>query len=49
MKSNTVKKREANGRAAKDLAVARTPLWSRILIGIVAMACLCAGIAVGER
>ena len=46
MKSNTVKKREANGREAKDRAVARTPLWSRILIGIVAMACLCAGIAV---
>lgn len=59
MKSNTVKKREANGRAAKDraaedlvakdLAVARTPLWSRILIGIVAMACLCAGIAAGAN
>ena len=45
MKSNTVKKREANGREAKDRAVARTPLWSRILIGIVAMACLCAGTA----
>lgn len=45
MKSNTVKKREANSREAKDRAVARTPLWSRILIGIVAMACLCAGIA----
>ena len=49
MKSNTVKKREANGRAAKDRAVARTPLWSRILIGIVAMACLCAGIAAGAN
>ena len=30
-------------------AVARTPLWSRILIGIVAMACLCAGIAAGAN
>ena len=49
MKSNTVKKREANGREAKDRAVARTPLWSRILIGIVAMACLCAGIAAGAN
>lgn len=49
MKSNTVKKREANGRAAKDRAVAHTPLWSRILIGIVAMACLCAGIAAGAN
>ena len=49
MKSNTVKKREANGREAKDRAVARTPLWSRILIGIVAMACLCAGIAAGPN
>ncbi len=44
-----MKKREANGRAAKDRAVARTPLWSRILIGIVAMACLCAGIAAGAN
>ena len=42
-------RRAANGREAKDRAVARTPLWSRILIGIVAMACLCAGIAAGAN